>query len=596
MSKINEMLNKIDELNKQIEDEPKNSSRRKLKIDIQIDELEEEKRHAGFHSDPATVQQCVSKIKMLQAEKSIDYVAKYESEIEYCKKEIVNVIKDYYKKGNDIHEIIKIENIPQSVSNNWLSLSNFGENSGYLFVDFIDGEKHKWNYSNPITEIDFCSSTLDGLKTQIKKNDEVLFIFDNDLANESNNKDLKIYSEIINRKLDNLKDFTFSNAQEVFRYLNINASKFNKEQVIQLCEIMIRNPLLNRYSDDFNHIIDVNKDKLDEKFIDDVYKEIIDKILWRFRSFGNMGDIFSELRGYVDKLSKIQIILLCDSVIKNDDVFYYCDDFEYIFSFIENNFEDINLNGFYRRIINDNIMFLKDIHSDNDDVSEDILYDLSKFADHIDNEQFLNLSDIIIDNVRIHNFAEDFNKIVEVVEKNYPGINFDEIYRDIIDSRIQGLKYGNVSIRKVFGDLGAISHSFTENQFYEFYKIVDEKDLSNYFSENHLNSFLRNKSNYHEAVTHKLYQLMIDYKLTELDNLVFGYPEAKRILGTLGQYASVFTTDQINRLCTISIENSQIYRCFICTENLEYILKKNRWKADDALFEEACMKNEIHIR
>ena len=596
MSKINEMLNKIDELNNQIEEEPKNSSRRKLKIDIQIDELEEEKRHAGFHSDPATVQQCVSKIKMLQAEKSIDYVAKYESEIEYCKKEIVNVIKDYYKKGKDIHEIIKIENIPQSVSNNWLSLSNFGENSGYLFVDFIDGEKHKWHYSNPITEIDLCSSTLDGLKTQIKKNDEVLFIFDNYLANESNNKDLKIYSEIINRKLDNLKDFTFSNAQEVFRYLNINASKFNKEQVIQLCEIMIRNPLLNRYSDDFNHIIDVNKDNVDEKFIEGVYKEIIDKILWRFRSFGNMGDIFSELRGYVVKLSKNQIKLLCDSIIKNDNVFYYCEDFEYIFGFIENNFEDINLNEFYRTIINDNITFLKDINSDNDDVSEDIMYDLSKFADYIDEDQFLNLSNTIIINVQIYNFAEWFNNIVEVVEKNYPDINFDEIYRDIIDSRIQGLKDGDVSARRVFGDLGAISHSFTETQFKEFYNIVEEKNLSNYFNGNHLNSFLRNKSNFNETITVKLYQLLIDYKLTELDNLVFGYPEAKRILGSLGQYASVFTTDQINRLCIISIENSQIYRCFICTENLEYILKKNRWKADDALFEEACMKNEIHIR
>jgi len=596
MSKINEMLNRIDELNNQIEEEPKISSRRKLKIDIQIDELEEEKRHAGFHSDPATVQQCVSKIKMLQAEKSIDYVAKYKSEIEYCKKEIVNVIIEYYKKGNDIHDIIKLENIPQSVSNNWLSLSNFGENSGYLFVDFIDGEKHKWHYSNPITEFGFYSSTLDGLKTQIKKSDGVLFVFDNNLANESKNKDLKIYAKIINRKLDNLKDFKFHNAQEIFSYLKINANKFNKEQVTQLCEIMIGNPLLNRYSDDFKYIINVNKDKLDEKFIDKVYKEIIDKILWRFRSFGNMGDIFSELSGYVDKLSKNQIILLCDSIIKNDDVFYYCDDFEYIFSFIEDNFDDINLNAFYRTIINDNITFLKDINSDNDDVSEDIMYDLSKFADYIDGEQFLNISNTIVNNVQIYNFAEEFNNIVEVAEKNYPDINFDKIYRDIINSRIQGLKDGDVSARRVFGDLGAISHKFTENQFKEFYNIVEDKNLSNYFNGNHLNSFLKNKSNFNETVTVKLYQLLIDYKLNELNNLTFGYPDAKRILGSLGQYASVFTTDQINSLCIISIENSQIYRCFICTENLEYILKMNRGKADDALFEEACQKNHIHIR
>lgn len=595
MSKINEILNRIDKLNKLIEEEPKNSSMRKMKIDIQIDELEEEKRHAGFHNDPATVQQCVSKIKMLQSEKSVDYVYKFKSEIESCKKELVNVIMDYYKKGNDIHDIIEMENISQSVYQNWLDLTDFGEKTGYLFVEEIEDGFYKWHYSNPITGIEFDSLTLDELKTKLDKNNEVLFIFNNDLANESYDKDLKIFEKVINTKLDNLKDFECDSISDSFNYLVINADKFNKKQLTSLCEIMVNNPLLNSSASDFNQILEINNDKLDEKFIGDVYKDIIDKILLRFNSFENMGDIFSELREYVDKLSESQINLLCSLIIKNDNVFYFCDDFKYIFNFIENKFDNINLNEFYETIINDNIIFLEKIDSEKEDVSADIMYDLSKFVDYFDKEQFLNLSNTIINNVHIYGFAEWFNEIVDVLKDTFNDINYDDIYRDIIDSRIHGLKDGKVSSRGLIGDLGAISHSFTKDQFKEFYSIVEDKNLGGYFNSNSVSAFLRNKSNLNQPITTKLYQLLIDNKLDELDRLYFGFPEAKQILGVLARYASVFTSEQIDRLCNISIENSQVYQCFICTDYLKHILNINKRKANRALFEEACEKNDIHI-
>ena len=55
----------------------------------------------------------------------------------------------------------------------------------------------------------------------------------------------------------------------------------------------------------------------------------------------------------------------------------------------------------------------------------------------------------------------------------------------------------------------------------------------------------------------------------------------------------MFTSEQINRLCVISIENSQIYKCFICTDSLKFILENNLGKIDEELYEEVRIKNNI---
>ena len=577
MSKINELFNRIDELNKKIE------------------ELEEEKRHAGFHSDPATVQQCLSKIKILEAEKSTDYVLKYGLDIKSCKKEIVDIIVDYYKKGNTIEDIIRIENISSEISNKWLSLSNFGEETGFLFVDPIEDEKYNWKYSNPISEIQLYSFTIDELKSKINDNDEVYLIFDDNLANDSLNKDLNIYKKIINNRLDELKDFNPLTASNIFNYLRIYAGKFNKDQISYLCKIMVNNALLNDYASDFNHIMDVNRDKLDEKLYNETYEKIIDKILWRFRSFGNMQDIFAELSNYCDKMNEKQANLLLDSIIKNDDAFHYCDDFEHVINVAENKFDNVNFNGFYKNIINDKIGLLKDIDFENSDDSIEIFHDLSKFANHFDEKQFFNLYDEIVNNLNITGFADDFRDIVEVNENKFEEINRDKIYQGIIENRIKALKESDLQSRSLLNDLTGFADYFTEDQFRELYEIIEDKNLVKYFTEVALNPFLRQKNIFDDEMLSNMYGLLIDYHLNELANLTFGFSDAKSILGSLAGYASVFTEKQVNRLCEISIENSQVYKCFICTDNLKHILERNKGKCNKLLLDKACKKNDIVI-
>lgn len=81
-------------------------------------------------------------------------------------------------------------------------------------------------------------------------------------------------------------------------------------------------PLLNRYADDFNHIINSNKDKIDCHFIKETYKENINQILLTFHTNRNMDEIFKELRGFVDQLTDEQIRLLFSLIIKYSDNFY----------------------------------------------------------------------------------------------------------------------------------------------------------------------------------------------------------------------------------------------------------------------------------
>lgn len=69
------------------------------------------KKRAGFKCDFATVDKCNIKIDSLLEDKNFDYINQYKSDIEDCKKEIIYIILDYYKKGIYIHDILKLENI-----------------------------------------------------------------------------------------------------------------------------------------------------------------------------------------------------------------------------------------------------------------------------------------------------------------------------------------------------------------------------------------------------------------------------------------------------------------------------------------------------
>lgn len=70
-----------------------------------------------------------------------DNIHPLKSEIKAHQKKITQIIIDCYKDGLRINEIFEKENVPSDIRDNWLSSSNFGKNTGYLFVDLIKNDK-----------------------------------------------------------------------------------------------------------------------------------------------------------------------------------------------------------------------------------------------------------------------------------------------------------------------------------------------------------------------------------------------------------------------------------------------------------------------
>ena len=137
----------------------------------------------------------------------MDYISIFKSKIQYHKQEILDIIVDYYNHNITIDEIIVKENIPSAIYEKWFEISDFGKNTGYLFVKNISYDGMYWCYSNPINKVIFNSTTLNELKEQIIDNDEILLKFDDDLIIQSENRDVLICQGIIDEKLWNLNDF-----------------------------------------------------------------------------------------------------------------------------------------------------------------------------------------------------------------------------------------------------------------------------------------------------------------------------------------------------------------------------------------------------
>ena len=354
MSQINDLLNKIEELYDKIDEEKINNSKRKIQIDYKIKELEKEKKHAGLKNDFASVDKYISQIARLREEKNFNHIEQYNKDIKAFKKELVYIILDYYQKGIYIQDIIKLENISQNITSKWLNISDFGNNTGFLFVMDKGNQSPCWYYANPITDIKVSSNNLNDLQIKIKEKNEELTIFNEDLANKSYAKDIK-YSQIeINNKLEILKYDQYTNHSEIFTYFKNNYYKFNKKQLVNLCELMIKNPFLNKYGKDFNYIIDNNKYKLNSNFIKDTYKQIINQILLQFLTNEVMKDIFIELSCYVEKFTENDAKKLFSLIIKNEANFYQSDltdDFIYITKYIDEKFINIDLNHLYAIII-----------------------------------------------------------------------------------------------------------------------------------------------------------------------------------------------------------------------------------------------------
>ena len=268
MMKINDILNEIDKLNENIKKEKKESLRRNLQIDFKIKELEDERAKAGLRSDFSSVHMYNSKINSIKKKKTFNKISEYTKELKLSQKKLVAIIADYYKKGHEIGYIIEKEKIASDIADEWTGLSDFGINSGYLFVELVDEENVNWKYSNPVSGISFNTFTFDELKNKVNDNGEELFIFNHDLADKSDERDLEICRKIIDKKLcelDSLR-FGYTKAKELLADMGPYADKFSGLQINLLCTIAVTNyQVYNSFicKDELMHLLHRNKEMIE---------------------------------------------------------------------------------------------------------------------------------------------------------------------------------------------------------------------------------------------------------------------------------------------------------------------------------------------
>ena len=87
--------------------------------------------------------------------------------------------------------------------------------------------------------------------------------------------------------------------------------------------------------------------------------------------------------------------------------------------------------------------------------------------------------------------------------------------------------------------------------------------------------------------------MRINVKLNKLNNITFGYRDARVVLEDLQSFADSFSESQLARLCNISITNDQVYNCDYCKSSLRRILSQNKDKIDTELYEETILKNNL---
>ena len=189
---INELLKQIEKKKKKIEIESRKDLKRKLMIQDEIKELENERSKAGFRGDSLTVEKYNIEIKKLNHQISQTPVLSLESQIKSCKQKITNIIINYYKKGKRIDEILEIEEVPQNIRDEWINSSNFGKDTGYLFVNPVNkSNENNWEYYNPVTGVKVEGKSISNLKLKINRYHENLIAFDDKLAKKSINRDIR---------------------------------------------------------------------------------------------------------------------------------------------------------------------------------------------------------------------------------------------------------------------------------------------------------------------------------------------------------------------------------------------------------------------
>jgi len=85
-----------------------------------------------------------------------------------------------------------LKEVPQNIRDEWINSSNFGKDTGYLFVNPINkSNENNWEYYNPITGVKIEVKSISNLKLKINRYHENLIVFDDKLAKKSINRDIR---------------------------------------------------------------------------------------------------------------------------------------------------------------------------------------------------------------------------------------------------------------------------------------------------------------------------------------------------------------------------------------------------------------------
>ena len=404
---------------------------------------------------------------------------------------------------------------------------------------------------------------------------------------------------VLDNKIEKLNDSKLYDFEykDIINDLRKFEEEFSKKQIIDLKDLILNNKYLFKFSKDLYYILDSNIDKFDENEYIKLCQSIIDICLLNLNEWYSncnyVTDIFRLLKSFSESFSNEQIKKLCQIVSNKSGLCCFADNFK---SILELNQDKINLNfaEIYNNLIDSRLTYLKEYDDDNDNAGN-IIEDLKEFEDYFDRKQFVRLCNIVIKNSKITGFAFEFDNILEDNYEKYD-INVDKVYKNIINNRINAID--NIDnfliISDILEDFNSFSEWISEKQIKILCMLIKKKQLINncYIP---ISLFESNKNKFSKGINSQIIDIIIDYNLYKLDKLYFGYPNAKRILISLKEFAECFTVDQINYLCSIAVNNSQVYKCYICRDYLESILNKNKDKLSIEVYKETCLKNNIVV-
>lgn len=630
MSEITKLCNELEQINMEIEYESKNKFKRRAQIDYEIRELENERTRYGNKLDFNSVEKINFQINELKREKARGKSDILKEDLKIHQKLITDEIVNYYKKSYTIEDIIEIEEIPQAILDQWFKRGDFGKDSGYLFVQYISEDENNWLYSNPINEVKFNSKTLDELKSKINKNNETLLIFNQELAKKSEKRDLVICQNIIDEKIDYLKDSEYNDKDEVLNDLKNFADKFNKSQITTLCDLFISDYYISNYSEDFNYIFNANRDKIDFNFYKNVIDISIDKLNDSNLIYLEKDNLFNNLKNYADKFSESQIKSFCDLFISKYYVNDYLEEFNYITSdtlssdiyskIIDDRLSKLkNADSYYRhktddfedlKIFADKFsesqymifcdLFLSKYHihkywtefnhvrtvnnekfGDNaykiinyrlDDMNYWSIHDLKKLANDFSEKQITHLCDLIISN---HDTYGYFDKLIDIlnVNKDKFSIDYDELYNNVIETRLKLLNSSDLEdncISHIFDDLKYCSDHFTNDQLEKLYDLMRNMDNLHHYFNIFNNIFTKNNYSFD-------YVRFIDSRLQILSNIDSDY-DVGAIVNSLKELVIHITKRQLNQLIHIILDNNGLYDF---SSDFKYILDYNSDKLNN---------------